>query len=243
LGYLTVTRSRQRAFTEEQQALFATLANQTALAIENARLVTNTAVIREMHHRIKNNLQTIAMLMQLQIPDAHRLDTRQVLETNIHRIHSIAAVHEVLSEQSFRLVDVKDVIERITQATAVQSMVAPRQQRQIEVYGEPLLLPSRAATALALVVNELVQNALEHGLKGRENGRIDISFGRSPDQFIVIVRDDGHGLPTDYRPGLGLEIVQTLVDNDLRGTLKFNRQQPGTEVIIRMPRAVEKDLT
>jgi two-component system, sensor histidine kinase PdtaS len=242
IGVFNCYTDRKRVFTEEQQALFATLANQTALAIENVRLVTNTAVIREMHHRIKNNLQTIAMLMQLQLPDAHRLDPRQILETNIHRIHSIAAVHEVLAEQSFRLVDVKDVIERITRATA-ESMVAPRQRRQIEVYGEALLLPSRAATALALVVNELVQNALEHGLKGRENGRIDISFGRSPDQLIVIVRDDGHGLPTGYRPGLGLEIVQTLVDNDLRGTLKFNRQQPGTEVIIRMPRALERELT
>lgn len=242
IGVFNCYTSRQRAFTEEQQALFATLANQTALAIENARLVTNTAVIREMHHRIKNNLQTIAMLMQLQIPDAHRLDTRQVLETNIHRIHSIAAVHEVLSEQSFRLVDVKDVIERITRAT-VESMVSPRQQRQIEVYGEALLLPSRAATALALVVNELVQNALEHGLKGRENGRIDISFGRSPEQFIVIVRDDGHGLPADYRPGLGLEIVQTLVDDDLQGLLNFNRRDPGTEITVRMPRALERDLS
>jgi two-component system, sensor histidine kinase PdtaS len=242
IGVFNCYTDQERAFSEEQQALFTTLANQTALAIENARLVTNTAVIREMHHRIKNNLQTIAMLMQLQIPDAHHLDTRQVLETNIHRIHSIAAVHEVLSEQSFRLVDVKNVIERITQTTA-ESMVAPRQQRQIEVYGEALLLPSRAATALALVVNELVQNALEHGLKGRKNGRIDISFGRSPDQIIVIVRDDGHGLPTGYRPGLGMEIVQTLVDDDLRGTLKFNQRHPGTEVIIRIPRALERDLT
>lgn len=242
IGVFNCYTDRQRPFTEEQQALFATLANQTALAIENARLVTNTAVIREMHHRIKNNLQTIAMLMQLQIPDAPRLDTRQVLETNIHRIHSIAAVHEVLSEQSFRLVDVKEVIERITQATA-SSMVAPHQARHIEVYGEALLLPSRAATALALAVNELVQNALEHGLRGLENGRIDISFGRSPDQLIVIVRDNGHGLPTNYQPGLGLEIVQTLVDDDLRGRLKFNRCQPGTEVTIRMPRTLEQAMT
>jgi two-component system, sensor histidine kinase PdtaS len=242
IGVFNCYTDRERSFTEEQQALFATLANQTALAIENVRLVTNTAVIREMHHRIKNNLQTIAMLMQLQLPDAHRLDTRQVLETNIHRIHSIAAVHEVLSEQSFRMVDVKDVIERVTQAT-VASMVAPEQKRRIDVYGEPLLLPSRAATALALVVNELVQNALEHGLKGRANGRINISFGRSPDQFIVIVRDDGHGLPDNYRPGLGLEIVQTLVDNDLRGTLKLNPLALGTEVAIRMPRTLERDLS
>ena len=242
IGVFNCYTDRQHVFTEEQQVLFATLANQTALAIENARLVTNTAVIREMHHRIKNNLQTIAMLMQLQLPDAHRLDTRQVLETNIHRIHSIAAVHEVLSEKSFRLVNVKDVIERITQATAA-SMIAPHQTRHIDVFGEALLLPSRTATALALVVNELVQNALEHGFKKQENGRIEISLGHSPDQLIVIVRDNGQGLPTNYQPGLGLEIVQTLVDDDLRGKLKFNRCHPGTEVTIRMPRTLEQDLS
>jgi two-component system, sensor histidine kinase PdtaS len=139
-------------------------------------------------------------------------------------------------------VDVKDVIERITRTTAA-SMVAPQQQRQIEVYGEPLHLPSRAATALALVVNELVQNALEHAFRAADNGRIEISFGRSPDQLLVIVRDNGRGLPAEYQSGLGLEIVHTLVGDDLRGHIKFNRLDPGTEVTIRMPRALERELT
>ncbi|MCZ7669298.1 MAG: hypothetical protein M5U34_20040 [Chloroflexi bacterium] len=94
--------------------------------------------------------------MQLQIPDADRLDTRQVLEANIHRIRSIASVHETLSEHGFRLVDVKDVLERIMQTTA-SSMVAPEQDIRLVVYGEALNLPSRQATALTLVVNELVQ--------------------------------------------------------------------------------------
>ena len=166
IGVMNCYTSEARAFTSEQHALLTTLANQTALAIENARLVTNTAVIREMHHRIKNNLQTVAMLMQLQIPDADNLDTREVLETNIHRIRSIAAVHEELSDEGFRLVDVKDVLERITITTA-ETMTFPGKNISIEVFGEPISLPSRAATSLTLVVNELVQNALEHGLCGK----------------------------------------------------------------------------
>jgi len=148
IGVMNCYTSEARAFTSEQHALFTTLANQTALAIENARLVTNTAVIREMHHRIKNNLQTVAMLMQLQLPDADRLDTREVLETNIHRIRSIATVHEVLSDDGFRMVDVKDVLERITMTTA-ETMTDPGKNISIEVFGEPLSLPSRAATSLS----------------------------------------------------------------------------------------------
>ena len=97
--------------------LFSTLANQTALAIENARLITNAAVIREMHHRIKNNLQTVAMLMQIQLPEADQLDTAEVLVTNIHRIQSIATVQIMLSEKGFRLVDLRDVLLRIARAT------------------------------------------------------------------------------------------------------------------------------
>jgi two-component sensor histidine kinase len=241
IGVLNCYTTERRVFSQEQQTLFATLANQTALAIENARLITNTAVIREMHHRIKNNLQTVAMLMQLQIAEAHRLDTRDVLETNIHRIRSIAAVHEVLSEEGFNLVDVKDVLERITQTTS-SNMIAPHQTIEIQVYGESIILPSRSATALTLIVNELVQNALEHAFNGRNTGKVEISLGRSPDELIIIVRDNGIGLPANYKPNLGLEIAQTLVNDDLQGSIKFN-QPPigGTEISIRLPRTIEQD--
>lgn len=241
IGVFNCYTASPRDFSDEQVALFVTLANQTALALENARLVTNAAVIREMHHRIKNNLQTVAMLMQLQIPDAAGLDTREVLETNIHRIRSIASVHEVLSEQGFRLVDVKDVLERVMGATL--EMMVPEQDVSIEVYGESLPLPSRAATALTLVVNELVQNALEHGFAGRRHGHIEVSLGRSPEELIVVVRDNGAGLPETVEPGLGLEIVETLVSDDLNGRLKFNRLEQGTEVSLRIPRSLESQFS
>ncbi len=243
IGVFNCYTTEPRQFSEEQQTLFATLANQTALAIENARLVTNTAVVREMHHRIKNNLQTVAMLMQLQLADADRLDPREVLQTNIHRIRSIAAVHEILSEKGFRLVDVKDVLERISQATA-ETMSHPGQSLTIRVFGDTITLPSKPATAIALVVNELVQNSLEHAFAERSaDGQIDISLGRSPDEIIIIVRDNGSGLPDDLKPGLGLEIVETLVQEDLNGRLKFNHPpQGGTEISLRLPRMLEQEI-
>lgn len=240
IGVLNCYTAEKRHFSDEQRTLFTTLANQTALAIENAQLVTNTAVLREMHHRIKNNLQTIAMLMELQMGEAHKLTTQQVLETNIHRVRSIATVHEVLSERGYKLVDVKDVLERIA-ASTVSSLVSPQQDVLIGVKGESLTLPSRHATSLTIVVNELVQNGLEHGFAGGRDGRIEISFGRSMEEIIVLVRDDGVGLAEDFQPGLGLEIAQTVIRDDLNGRVRFNRLSPhGTEVSIRLPRSIEQ---
>ena len=240
IGVLNCYTRQYREFAEKERTLLVTLANQMALAIENAQLITNTAVVREMHHRVKNNLQTIAMLMQLQAYETNHPATRQALETNIHRIRSIASVHEVLSEKGFHLVNVKDVIDRITRTTA-ETMVTPGQDVSINVHGLALQLPSRAATALALVINELVQNAIEHALSGQQQGQINISLGHSPEEFILLVRDNGRGLPEDFSPNLGLEICETLVREDLFGQIKFNRLHPGTEVSIRVPRRIEKE--
>ncbi|MCO5187747.1 MAG: GAF domain-containing protein [Anaerolineae bacterium] len=240
IGVLVCYSAEIAGFTDDQIILFSTLANQTALAIENARLITNAAVIREMHHRIKNNLQTVAMLMQIQLPEADQLDTAEVLVTNIHRIQSIATVHEVLSEKGFRLVDLRDVLLRIARATE-QAVVRDEGSIKIDVVGERIQLPSKAATALALIVNELVQNALEHGFDSFSSGTITISLGRSPSEIIILVRDNGAGLPEPFARGMGLEIAETLVSGDLRGTLKFNRLAQGTEASIRLPRSVELD--
>jgi signal transduction protein with GAF and PtsI domain len=207
IGVLNCYTTTRVTFSKKQITLFATLANQTALAIENSRLVTNAAVVREMHHRIKNNLQTVAMLMQLQIPEADRLDTRQVLETNINRIRSIASVHETLSKQGFKLVDVKDVLTRIMKTTAT-NMVSPQQNIRIDVYGEVLNLSSKA------------------------------------DEIIVLVKDDGIGLPAELTHGLGLELSTMLVAEDLQGQMKFNQPDDGgTEISIRIPREIELDMT
>ncbi|HSM57470.1 MAG TPA: GAF domain-containing protein [Candidatus Sulfomarinibacteraceae bacterium] len=239
IGVFNCYSDRERAFSQEQKALFLTLANQTALAIEHARLATNAAMVREMHHRIKNNLQTVAMLMQLQLSEAREEpDARQVLQTSMNRIYSIAAVHEVLSERGFHLVDVKDVLQRIARMTT-RDLSAPQRQLAVSVEGEALLLPSRVATNLALVVNELAQNALEHAFAGRRQGRVQITLASAPSSLLVTVRDDGSGLPQEFRAGLGTEIVQTLVREELRGEMSYRRLPRGTEVTIRVPRQQE----
>lgn len=232
IGVFNCYTSRPHTFTPEQETLLLTLANQTALAIEHARLATNAAMVREMHHRIKNNLQTVAMLMRLQLAEAEGLDARQALLNSIHRVHTIAAVHETLSERGFHLVDVRAVLRRVVAMAATLS--EPGKTISVAVEGEAALLPTRAATSLALVVNELIQNAVEHAFPGRTEGRVLVTLARGPATLLVTVSDDGQGLAPDYRPGLGMEIVETLVRTDLHGELAYRQGERGTEVTIRL---------
>jgi two-component sensor histidine kinase len=237
IGVLSCYTDRPRAFAESDIALFSTLANQTALAIENARLVTNAAVVREMHHRIKNNLQTVAMLLRMQASGGESLSARDVLHISVNRILSIAAVHEVLSQEGFRFVDVKDVAERLAQLTA-QNLLGPERRIDIHVTGEAIVLPSKPATSLALVINELLQNALEHAFIDQARGTVTISLSRSSQHFVIVVSDDGVGLPTERPASTGLEIVETLVRDDLRGKLAFKSGKRGTQVVIHVPHQI-----
>jgi GAF domain-containing protein len=247
IGVLNCYTGELHPFTPQEVGLFQTLANQTALAIENARLVVNTAVVREMHHRVKNNLQTIAMLLRLQLGEGDRIDAREALRESINRILSIAAVHEVLSERGFRLVDVKRVLEQVA-----QNRLYTHEGLQVEVRGDEITLPSRSATALTLAVNELIQNALKHAFVGREEGRVTVTLHQRPPGFKIEVRDDGVGLspeeppagdrldPTgsqagDSRRSLGLQIVETLVGQDLGGELRVERGGQGTRATIVVP--------
>jgi len=232
IGVFNCYTKEPHTFTREQETLLLTLANQTALAIEHARLATNAAMVREMHHRIKNNLQTVAMLMRLQLAEAGGLDARQVLLNSIHRVHTIAAVHETLSERGFHLVDVRDVLQRVVAMAATLS--EPGRAVTVTVEGEADLLPTRAATSLALVVNELIQNALEHAFPGRTDGRVQVTLARAPGALLVTVADDGQGFAPGFRPGLGMEIVETLVRTDLQGELTYSQSDAGTEVTIRL---------
>ena len=237
IGVLNCYTDQPHEFSPDQIALFSTLANQTALAIENARLVTNAAVVREMHHRIKNNLQTVAMLLRLQASDEQNLTAQDVLQISVNRILSIAAVHEVLAQEGFRLVDVKDVAERIARIVA-QNMLRPDLELEIKVEGEAVVLPSRPATSLALVINELLQNAIEHAFVGHDRGSVLIGLGRGTNGFVVEVRDDGVGLPVGQPSSLGLEIVETWVREDLRGKLDFKSGKGGTRVIVTLPQTI-----
>jgi two-component sensor histidine kinase len=228
IGVLNSYTGERHAFNSQEVELFQTLANQTALAIENARLVVNSAIVREMHHRVKNNLQTIAMLLRLQLGEPD-VDAEEALRESINRILSIAAVHDVLSEKGFRMVDVKQVLEQVAQSVT-QNRLHLQERLEVVVRGDDIALPSREATALTLAVNELVQNALKHAFADRESGRIAVTLEALPSGFRVAVEDDGVGLMAEAMTpdGLGLQIIETLVTQDLGGELTFEPTDGGT---------------
>lgn len=237
LGVVNCYTARRHEFTRSEINLLQTLANQTALAIENAGLVVKSAMVREMHHRVKNNLQMIAMLLRLQMRDGREVSGREVLTETINRILSIAAVHEILAAEGLQQVAIREMLERVAQ-TVTQTMASPQVTLDVRVEGDDPRLPSRQATSLALVVNELLQNALEHAFPGRSHGRIAIVLMAGRDALRVEVRDDGVGLPDGFSPDrsgdLGLQIVHTLVKDDLKGRIWFSTAG-GTRAVITIP--------
>lgn len=235
IGVLNCYTKEPHVFSPEEVNLFTSLANQTALAIENARLVTHAAVIREMHHRVKNNLQTIAMLLRLQMTEEPS-EAQRALGEAINRILSMSVVHDILSVGGLRRVDVKPMIVKVAETT-VQNMVAPDKQISISVIGDGAELSAQQATALALAANELVQNAVEHAFVGREVGVIKIQLAHEPGCMSISVQDDGVGFPQDEASSsdrLGLRIVRMLVEEDLHGELELT-SLPGLRAVLRIP--------
>ncbi len=198
-------------------------------------LLTKDATIREIHHRVKNNLQTVAALLRLQSRRAPEEHAKAALEEAVRRVATIALVHETLSSGFDETVSFDEIAIRGLRAVVE---VATREHR-VEPRFEGSFGRVRAedATALAMIVSELVQNAVEHGLADRD-GTVTVTVDRQPaeggDELTVSVTDDGVGLPAGFRPvlaGLGTRIVTSFVQ-DLRGRIRWENNEPsGTKVV------------
>jgi two-component sensor histidine kinase/putative methionine-R-sulfoxide reductase with GAF domain len=202
---------RDTPFTDEERTLLASIAHQAAVALEHGRAVMRGVLAQEIHHRVKNNLQTVASLLRLQARAADRIDPQKALDDSVNRILAIAAVHEVLTERRDDDVDLGELLERL-RAMLVQSLAAGKQvEAEIE---QDVSLAGNRATALALVFSELFQNALEHG--GRT---VRVELARHGGDIVLAIADDGEGINGEPRRGTGLSIVHALVTEELRGTL------------------------
>lgn len=198
-------------------------------------LMTKDATIREIHHRVKNNLQTVASLLRIQARRTTSEDTRESLTQAITRIGAIALVHDTLSEGLSQNVNFDEVFDRVLMlvtevASSHNTVVKPAKK------GKFGTLPSEYATPLALALTELVTNAVEHGLAGRE-GFVEIIALRSEQELEVRIRDNGAGLPEgQVGSGLGTQIVRTLIQGELSGTIDWTSQpNKGTDVKIIIP--------
>jgi two-component sensor histidine kinase/putative methionine-R-sulfoxide reductase with GAF domain len=221
VGVLNCYTEKPHRFTDEEISVLTALGNHAAIAIEHAKLMVKSAIIQEMHHRVKNNLQQVASLLRLQMHYAGRRSVEQVLSESLNRILAIASVHELLAREDLDIISVKKVAEQIIQATA-QGILAPNKHIAMKIEGPDILLPSSQATSVALILNELVQNAVEHGFgEGMDDGEIRITLAEEPKAIALKVANDGTPLPAGFdirkTDSLGLQIVESLVRGDLQG--------------------------
>ena len=209
----------------------------TAAVQTERELNVKSAMIQEVHHRVKNNLQTIASILRIQSRRSESGEERQHLMDAVNRVLSMSVIHEYLSQDEHRPINIRDVCQRIV-GQAREVAVSPGRGVEIEMEGPKIRLPASQATASALVVNELLMNAIEHGLKDREDGKIRIALEDLGDKVRIEVADNGDGLPSDFGPdlkgdgggSLGLQIVHTLVTDDLKGELLIEPQGNGERI-------------
>ncbi|MBM3673607.1 MAG: ATPase [Actinobacteria bacterium] len=214
----------------------------TDLRRRDRMLMSKDATIREVHHRVKNNLQTIASLLRLQ---GRRLDSpeaRQAIAESERRIRSIAIVHETLSREAREAVDFSSVVKPLVRI--VEETVATEEGGlHFEVEGDAGEVPGEVATSLAVVLNELMQNAVDHAYPdgGDVHGTVQVRLCRRSGELLVDVVDDGAGLPENFVLGetssLGLSIVQALVTGELGGTIDITGTGRGTHVHLGIPLA------
>jgi two-component sensor histidine kinase/putative methionine-R-sulfoxide reductase with GAF domain len=200
---------RDTPFTEEDRALLASIASHAAVALEHGRAVLRGVLAQEIHHRVKNNLQTVASLLRLQAR-TDGVDARKALNDSVNRILAIAAVHEVLTEQRDEDVELAELLDRL-RAMLVQGLGG---SKEVDSVLEPVSLAGNRATALALVFSELLQNALEHG-----GDRVRVELTRRDGELVLAIADDGGGLTGEPVSGTGLSIVRALVQEELGGRL------------------------
>jgi two-component sensor histidine kinase len=205
---------------------------------KDKQLMIKSAVIKEIHHRVKNNLQTIASLLRLQMRRTDSTEIEKIYRESINRINSIAIIHEFLAHEGLELIDFKEVVEKIAK-TIISSMSVPDQTISFTISGDSVFLQSDKASSLALIVTELIQNCVIHAFKERLEGHIGIQITKDIRQVKLSVIDNGSGIGYEgnnpVNGHLGLTIVETLVREDLEGTLEFRDTGVGTEVSIEYP--------
>jgi two-component sensor histidine kinase len=205
-------------------AVLVLIHNATDAVAKQRELNVKSAIIQEVHHRVKNNLQTIAAMLRIQARRVKSEEARQQLSDAVNRILSVAFIHEFQSEDEHQPINIRDLCQKI--AFQVEQVARnPDQEIVIEILGPNIRLPASQATPIAMVLNELVLNALEHGLSG-QSGQISIDLSESGNTVQVAIRNSGSSLPADFDPrqsqSLGLQIVQTLVRDDLKGELRIS---------------------
>ncbi len=240
LGAMSLYDRDYRDFDEEELALYSAFAHQAAIAIQNAHLYdeaqraleVKSILLKEMHHRVRNNLQTVAALLSLQRRRCEETPAASVLAESVARIESIAAVHDLLCGADLGQTTLEALARQVVESVLAHH-VAPDQHIEFDISAPGIIVGSREATLLAIIINELVSNAVRHGFAGMKHGNIQIRGFRQEGQVVLNVIDDGRGYPDSFQvesaTGLGTGIIRTLVKQDLGGSFSVERRN-GTTV-------------
>lgn len=248
LGCICIYSSHRHLLSPEQMQLVVTFANEAAIAIDNARLYEETrrglelksVLLRELHHRVKNNLATVAGILSLQRRRTKSAEVRYILAESVNRVQGLAATHDLLSHEDVSEARVDEIARKIV-GVANANMRPPETRLTFEVAPCDIVIPSRAVAILALVLNEMVSNALKHGMKGMSEGQISIRGYEENGQVVVEVIDTGQG-PAEFveeesSEGLGLSLIRNLI-GDIKGQFTLHRTEetpPRTCAEVRFP--------
>lgn len=212
--------------------LFMIIKDITKFKQQEKELMLKSVAIKEIHHRVKNNLQMIASLLSLQERRTQNEQTKISLKQSMSRILSIAATHEILSQNGVDDVNIKKVIEKIIEKIKTYGS-GPSVKINIDVTGDDFEVNSDMATSISLVVNELIENSIEHAFKGLSKGNIHINIQTGKIYSAISVIDDGNGFDINnvHSNSLGLNIVRSIVKEKLSGNLNMCSNTSGTKVV------------
>jgi len=232
-------RSRGKSVPQRLEGVLIAMRDETDSRRQEEELRVKVAMIQEIHHRVKNNMQTIASLLRLQARRAESDEVRRALQEGISRILSVAVIHEFLAHQEARVINIRDVSQRIINQIREGILDLDRAIR-LDLNGPNIYLPTQPATVCALVINELLQNALEHGYERQEGGTVTVNLHDDGEHVTISVDDDGVGLPEEFdlaqTSSLGLQIVRTLAEGDLKGSFEIHGRDKGVSAVVTFPK-------
>lgn len=220
-------------YNKSEEKLLVLMRDTTELKKQEKELISKSVAIREIHHRVKNNLQTIASLLRMQSRRLEDEYTKKAFTESINRVLSIAVTHELLSQNGVDDVDIKEIITNVVRNN-IYCNINPNLEVKPDIVGDNFSINSEIATSIALVVNELVQNCLEYAFVGRDKGNIKISISKDEIHSIIVIEDDGVGFDKNLRKktSLGLNIVEGIIKEKLYGQMKIESSNTGTKITL-----------
>ncbi|TGA99872.1 histidine kinase [Sporolactobacillus shoreae] len=216
--------------SDEANGVVMLIKDVTDIKEKEKQLILKAIAIREIHHRVKNNLQTIASILRLQSRRINSQEAKRAFDESIGRIMSIAATHEVLSQNGIDDVDIKTILSKIRD-NALRNIAQYNNRIDVRLVGDSFHVDSDKATSIAIVLNELLENSLQHAFRNKKEGYTEVIIKKGIMYSNISVIDNGQGFDVDLTRSnsLGLDIVKSIVKDKLNGEINIESTEKGTK--------------